>query len=102
MISAPNDEVRWAGLMAAAHRGDGQAYETLLTELGDAIQRYIERRFGSLVFIEDCVQECLLAIHAGRHTWDPKRPFRPWVFTIVRNRTIDLLRSAYDSPRAAR
>lgn len=81
--------------MAAAHRGDHRAYETLLTELASVIQRYIERRFGSLAFIEDCVQECLLAIHNGRHTYDPKRPFRPWFFTIVRNRTIDLLRSAY-------
>lgn len=81
--------------MAAAHRGDARAYETLLGELGQTIQRYIERRFGSLAFIEDCVQECLLAIHNGRHTYDPKRPFRPWFFTIVRNRTIDLLRSAY-------
>ena len=89
------DERRWSELMAAAHRGDSRAYATLLTELADAIQRYVERRFGPLTFIEDCVQECLLAIHNGRHTYDPKRRFRPWLFTIVRNRTIDLLRSAY-------
>ena len=82
-------------MMAAAHRGDARAYETLLGELGTVIERYIERRFGSLAFIEDCVQECLLAIHNGRHTYDPKRSFRPWFFTIVKNRTIDLLRSAY-------
>jgi len=89
------DEQRWSELMAASHRGDSRAYETLLHELADVIQAYVERRFGSLAFIEDCVQECLLAIHNGRHTYDPKRPFRPWFFTIVRNRTIDLLRSAY-------
>lgn len=95
MSGPANDEKRWSVMMAAAHRGDSRAYETLLTELASTIQRYIERRFGSLSFIEDCVQECLLAIHNGRHTYDPERPFRPWLFTIVRNRTIDLLRSAY-------
>jgi RNA polymerase sigma-70 factor (ECF subfamily) len=53
-----------------------------------------------LSFTEDCVQECLIAIHLGRHTFDPKRSFRPWLFTIVRNKTVDLLRRSYagDSP----
>lgn len=95
MNQPANDEQRWSALMASAHRGDSRAYATLLTELAGTIQRYIERRFGQLSFIEDCVQECLLSIHNGRHTYDPKRSFRPWFFTIVRNRTIDLLRSAY-------
>jgi len=47
------------------------------------------------------VQECLLAIHLARHTYDPRRPFRPWFFTIVRNKTIDLLRRAYYAPAPA-
>jgi RNA polymerase sigma-70 factor (ECF subfamily) len=45
------------------------------------------------------VQECLLAIHTGRHTYDPDRPFRPWFFTIVRNKTVDLLRRSYAGVR---
>jgi RNA polymerase sigma-70 factor (ECF subfamily) len=90
-----DDEQHWSALMAAAHGGDTRAYERLLIELGDAIERYVRHRFGALCFIEDCVQECLLAVHNGRHTYDPHRPFRPWLFTIVRNRTIDLLRSSY-------
>ena len=90
-----DDEQHWSELMAAAHGGDSRAYERLLIELGDAIERYVRYRFGALCFIEDCVQECLLAVHTGRHTYDPRRPFRPWLFTIVRNRTIDLLRSSY-------
>ena len=81
--------------MNAAHGGDRSAYEHLLSELGEAIEAYIRRRFGPLSFCEDCVQECLLAIHKGRHTWDSDRPFRPWMYTIVRHRVIDLLRSAY-------
>jgi RNA polymerase sigma-70 factor (ECF subfamily) len=38
------------------------------------------------------VQECLLAIHRARATYDPDRRFRPWMFTIVRHKAIDLLR----------
>lgn len=82
--------------MAAAQRGDRRAYEQLLRELGSAIELYVRRRFASLMFVEDCVQECLLAIHKGRHTYNPQRPFRPWLFAIVRNRVIDLLRGNYE------
>ena len=95
MTNAVDDEQRWSRYMAAAHRGDTHLYEQLLRELATVIERYIKTRFGSLSFTEDCVQECLLAIHNGRHTYDPERAFRPWFFTIVRNKTVDLLRRSY-------
>jgi RNA polymerase sigma-70 factor, ECF subfamily len=88
-------ELRWSAWMAAAHRGDRRLYERLLHEIGAAIERYVRRRFGALSFVDDCVQECLLAVHAARHTYDPARPFRPWLFALVRNKTIDLLRRSY-------
>ncbi len=86
------DETRWAGWMAAAQGGDREGYTRLLAEIGQAIEAYIRVRFGQLDALEDCVQECLIAIHAARHTYDPARLFRPWLFTIVRHKTIDLLR----------
>jgi RNA polymerase sigma-70 factor, ECF subfamily len=95
VIDSAEDERRWSSYMAAAHRGDARLYERLLDELATVIERYITRRFGALSFTEDCVQECLLAIHHARHTYDPSRPFRPWLFAIVRNKTIDLLRRSY-------
>jgi RNA polymerase sigma-70 factor (ECF subfamily) len=95
MTMFEDDEERWSHCMAAAHRGDARAYEALLGELASVIERFVARRFGQLAFSEDCVQECLLAIHVGRHTYDPRRPFRPWFFDIVRHKTIDLLRRSY-------
>jgi RNA polymerase sigma-70 factor (ECF subfamily) len=64
--------------MAAAHRGDKRLYERLLRETAVAIDRYIRRRFRALSFVDDCVQESLLAVHNARHTYNPERPFRPW------------------------
>jgi RNA polymerase sigma-70 factor (ECF subfamily) len=78
--------------MALAHAGNQDAYRRLLAELGNAIEIYIRARFGAIDGLEDCVQECLLGIHRARHTYDPSRPFRPWLFTLVRHRTIDVLR----------
>lgn len=96
-----DDEDRWSKLMAAALRGDSRLYEQLLRELARAIEGYVRNHFGALSFTEDCVQECLLAIHSARHTYDPRRPFRPWFFTIVRNKAIDMLRRSYAGERAS-
>jgi RNA polymerase sigma-70 factor (ECF subfamily) len=42
---------------------------------------------------EDAVQNVLLAIHEKRHTYDPGRPFGPWLAAIARYKWIDRLRS---------
>lgn len=94
------DERRWAALMIRAQAGDREPYEQLLSELGNVIEAYVRSRFGALDSLEDCVQESLLALHRGRHTWDPRKPFRPWMFTIVRHRCIDVLRRIPAEPAA--
>ena len=88
------DEARWSELMAASHRGDKVAYAQLLSELTDALTGYLHKQFGQFELVEDCVQECLLAVHRARHTYDPQRAFRPWFFTIARHKTIDVLRQS--------
>lgn len=93
MTRAHKDELRWSHWMGLAQQGDESCYAALLEELGNVIAAYLRARFGCLDLIEDCVQESLIAIHCARHTYDTKRLFRPWFFAIVRNRTIDLLRS---------
>jgi RNA polymerase sigma-70 factor (ECF subfamily) len=78
--------------MLRANTGDAEAYAKLLGEIGRVMEQYLRRRFGESDFIEDCVQECLLAIHRARATHDPARRFRPWMFAIVRHKAIDMLR----------
>jgi RNA polymerase sigma-70 factor (ECF subfamily) len=56
------------------------------------VEAFVRHRFGDIEMLEDCVQECLVSVHEARHTYDPARPFRPWLFTLVRHQTIDLLR----------
>ena len=38
------------------------------------------------------MQDILLTVHAVRHTYDPRRPFKPWLVAIARRRIIDRLR----------
>jgi RNA polymerase sigma-70 factor (ECF subfamily) len=42
--------------------------------------------------VEDLVQDVLLSLHSVRHTYDPARPFFPWLLAIVRNRLADAAR----------
>jgi RNA polymerase sigma-70 factor (ECF subfamily) len=86
------DEQRWRDWMVRATSGDAAAYHALMSELASAIERYLRTRFGTGPFLEDCVQESLLAIHRARASYDPRRPFRAWMFAIVRHKAIDQLR----------
>ena len=87
-----SDELRWAAMMVRAQSGCEAAYRQLLQELSEVIACYLYSRFGHHHFIEDCVQESLVAIHEARHTYDEQRKFRPWLFAIVRHKAIDALR----------
>jgi len=86
------DDERWSALMASAQSGHQEDYRCLLAELSLVITRYLVSRLGPHQFVDDCVQEALIAIHQARHTYDPRRRFRPWLFAIVRHKAIDALR----------
>ena len=88
----PEQESELGRLMVAAQRGDRQSYETLLTRLAAVVQAFVRKRVGDTAWCDDVVQESLLAVHRARHTYDPARPFAPWMFAIVHNRFIDALR----------
>ncbi len=47
---------------------------------------------GSAAWIDDVVQETLLAVHGARQTYDPARPFAPWFYAIASSRLIDVIR----------
>jgi RNA polymerase sigma-70 factor (ECF subfamily) len=78
-------------LMQAAQSGDSVAYVKLLHELTPRIRRVVARQrgFAGTEAVEDLVQDVLLSLHAVRATYDPSRPFMPWVLAIVRNRLVD-------------
>ena len=86
------DEQRWSEWMARAQRGDRDCYRKLLEEVSAALEAYLRRMLGDAPWADDCVQETLLAVHRARHTYDPRRRFRPWLFAIARNEAVDALR----------
>lgn len=88
----PEQESELGRLMVAAQRGDGAAYERLLTRVAALVHAFVRRRVGDASWLDDVVQECLVALHRARHTYDSARPFAPWLYAIAQNRLVDALR----------
>ena len=74
--------------------GDHAAYQAFLQKLSAHLRAFLRRRlFGWPDEVEDLVQECLLAMHNKRHTYESDQPLTAWVHAIARYKLIDLLRS---------
>lgn len=96
----------WAILMARGQNGDGAAYLRLLQEVTPYLRALARRQHRDTADVEDAVQDVLLTVHAIRHTYDPARPFGPWLVAIANRRLVDRLRrqgrtSARETPLRA-
>jgi RNA polymerase sigma-70 factor (ECF subfamily) len=85
-------DVDWSILMARAQDGDGAAYHRLLQDIVPYLRSLAARRHRDPNDVEDSVQDILLTIHSIRQTYDPARPFGPWLVTIANRRFVDRLR----------
>lgn len=78
--------------MAAAQAGERLAYERLLREILPFVRAIVRRQCRHDADVEEMVQETLLTVHRVRHTYDPARPFCPWLAAIASRRAVDGLR----------
>jgi RNA polymerase sigma-70 factor (ECF subfamily) len=89
-------EERLAKGMRCERRGDPVEYERMLKEVAISLRRALGPRLVRVGLAaheaEDLVQEILIGLHRKRHTWDPARPFLPWLHAITRYKLIDFLR----------
>lgn len=85
-------DVDWAILMAHAQDGDSAAYLRLLHETTPYLRSLALRWYHDPQDVEDAVQDIFLTVHAIRHTYDPARPFGPWLVAVASRRLIDRLR----------
>jgi RNA polymerase sigma factor (sigma-70 family) len=83
----------WSALMARAQEGDRIAYRRLLEAITPYLRSLAARQPALSDESEDAIQDILLTLHAVRHSYDPRRPFGPWLLAIARRRIADRLRS---------
>ena len=83
------------GLMILSLQGDQRAYASLLKETARFLRPFLAKRLSVTNEVDDLLQEILISIHKARHTFDGKRPYKPWVYAIARFRLQDHLRAHY-------
>ena len=82
-------------LMQQALAGDKHAYTTVLQATSQFLRPFLAKRLSYSAELDDLLQEILLSIHKARHTYDGKRPYKPWAFAIAKFRLLDHLRVHY-------
>ncbi|MBR0664680.1 sigma-70 family RNA polymerase sigma factor [Roseomonas hellenica] len=93
-------DMRWSALMVAVQSGDERAYDRLLREILPLLRGIALARLRDAAEAEDAIQDALLTLHRVRATYDPARPFTPWMAAIAERRALDRGRSR--GRRAAR
>lgn len=79
--------------LVAGLAGDEKAYLIFLKDLSTHLRAFFRKRLTQLPdYIEDLVQETLLAIHNQRHTYDAGQPLTSWVHAIAKYKFVDFLR----------
>jgi RNA polymerase sigma-70 factor (ECF subfamily) len=87
-------EERLKSLMLRSIDGDERAYRSLLQEVAVLSRAYYRRRLVDSAATDDLTQETLLALHSRRITYQPSRPFTPWLHAIARYKLVDHVRSS--------
>ena len=89
-------------LIKAARRGDEAAFGELLEPLSRELHVYSYRMLGGFQDAEDALQEARLKAWRGLASYEPRASFRAWMYRIVTNTCLDMLRHAEAAPAAAR
>lgn len=88
------NDASFVRLMVLVQQGDKLAYVTLLNECKIWLARYFSKRIAPSA-VDDLVQDTLISLHRKRATYEPSRPFIPWLAAIARYRWVDQLRKTY-------
>ena len=88
------DETDWSGLMLAVRDGrDRAAFAALFRHFAPRLKSYLMKSGASAPKAEDCVQDVMATVWHKAAQFDPERAaVSTWVYTIARNRMIDMLR----------
>lgn len=92
LANGRDDCALWGRLMEQAQRGDRVAYHALLSGITPYVRSIARRYLGHDDDADDAVQDILIVVNDIRHTFEPGRPFKPWLSMIASRRCIDLLR----------
>ena len=91
VVSTDSSDLR--DLMVLSLAGDAAAHNRLLTEIAPKLRRFFGGQLrNDSADVEDLVQDTLIVVHTRRASYDPARPFAPWLYAIARYKLVDRYR----------
>jgi RNA polymerase sigma-70 factor (ECF subfamily) len=90
-----------AEVLQRARAGDRDAFAALVEPHRGELQVHCYRMLGSLQDAEDALQEALLSAWVGLGGFEGQSSVRTWLYRIVTNRCLNVLRSSARRPVAA-
>lgn len=79
-------------------KGDEKSLETLIGRYLKPIYSFIYKNVGNPAEAEDITQEVFVRVWKNLYKFDTKKQFKPWVFQIAKNASIDYLRKKKTIP----
>ncbi len=79
--------------MLAYANGDATAFDQLYSRHSQPLLQYIANSCGSQADAQELFQDVWMKVIKQRDKYDSSAPFKAWLFTIARNRMIDLFRA---------
>jgi RNA polymerase sigma-70 factor (ECF subfamily) len=94
VTTVDNTEVDWAARVAAiAQTQDQAAFAQVFRHFAPRVKAFLMKSGTDAALAEECMQDVMATLWNKAHLYDPSRAaVSTWIFTIARNRKIDLLR----------
>ena len=84
-----------AEILSIAREGDEASFAALFAHFAPRVRAFLIKSGTEPAQAEECMQDVMATVWQKAHLFDPARAgVATWIFTIARNRRIDLLRRA--------
>jgi RNA polymerase sigma-70 factor (ECF subfamily) len=93
------DELRDEILAKRAAAGDMSAFEELVDRHRMAVYRLARSITGNHHDADDAAQETFLRVYRALGSYDPDRPFKPWLKRIAYNTSLNTIRASKSRSR---
>lgn len=87
------EDTHWVDLVVRIRSKDQEAFAAVFQHFAPRVKAFLMKSGADVGMAEECAQDVMATLWHKAHMFDPSRAsVSTWIFTIARNRRIDMLR----------